>query len=433
MKKHLKRLFGATMATALLGTTLVGCGNETASGSDTTKGNSKGTTITYSIWDKGQEPGMQAIADAFEEKNPGITVNVEVTPWDQYWTKLEAAATGGTLPDVFWMHSSQHIRYANSGMLMDLNEVIENSEVLDMNNFAQGVVDLYNVDGAQIAIPKDVSTIGLWYNKTLFDEAGVEYPNENWTWDDLLSAAHDLTDSEKGVYGLNAPLNTEENLFNYVYQNGGDILINDKTESGYSLPETQEALEWYAKLSLVEKVSPSQTQFAENGNSTLFTSGKVAMGMFGSWMYNEFITNEYTAKNCAVAALPQGKAGNATIYNGLGNSVAANTKNKEAAIKFIEFLGSEEANIIQGEYASAIPAYGAAQQAWVEATTKNNFDTQCLVDMLEYGHIKPYTKNTAKWETVEMEILRKVWAGELSVTDACHQLVTQINAILAAE
>lgn len=81
---------------------------------------------------------------------------------------------------------------------MDLNEVIENSEVLDMNNFAQGVVDLYNVDGAQIAIPKDVSTIGLWYNKTLFDEAGVEYPNENWTWDDLLSAAHDLTDSEKG-------------------------------------------------------------------------------------------------------------------------------------------------------------------------------------------------------------------------------------------
>ena len=316
---------------------------------------------------------------------------------------------------------------------MDLNEVIENSEVLDMNNFAQGVVDLYNVDGAQISIPKDVSTIGLWYNKTLFDEAGVEYPNENWTWDDLLSAAHDLTDSEKGVYGLNAPLNTEENLFNYVYQNGGDILINDKTESGYSLPETQEALEWYANLSLVEKVSPSQTQFAENGNSTLFTSGKVAMGMFGSWMYNEFITNEYTAKNCAVAALPQGKAGNATIYNGLGNSVAANTKNKEAAIKFIEFLGSEEANIIQGEYASAIPAYGAAQQAWVEATTKNNFDTQCLVDMLEYGHIKPYTKNTAKWETVEMEILRKVWAGELSVTDACHQLVTQINAILAAE
>lgn len=430
MKKKIKNLLGATLATTVLGATLVGCGN---SGSENVSSSGKSTTITYSIWDKGQEPGMKAIAEAFEEKNPGIKVKVEVTPWDQYWTKLEAAASGGALPDVFWMHSSQHIRYAENGMLMDLNEVIVNSDVLDMSNFTQGIVDLYNVDGAQIAIPKDVSTIGLWYNKTLFDQAGVEYPNENWTWDDLLNAAHALTDSEKGIYGLNAPLNTEENLFNYIYQNGGDVFTNDKTQSGYALKETQEALEWYANLSLVEKVSPSQTQFAENGNSTLFTSGKVAMGLFGSWMYTEFITNEYTAKNCAVSFLPQGVSGHATIYNGLGNAVAANTKNKEAAIKFIEFLGSEEANIIQGEYASAIPAYTEAQSAWAEATTKNNFETQCLVDMLEDGRIKPYTKSTAKWEKVEMEILRKVWAGELSVSDACDQLVKEINAILAAE
>ena len=157
------------------------------------------------------------------------------------------------------------------------------------------------------------------------------------------------------------------------------------------------------------------------------------MGLFGSWMYTEFIANEYTAENCAVSALPQGASGHATIYNGLGNAVSANTKNKEASVKFIEFLGSEEANIIQGEYASAIPAYTKAQSAWVKATTKNHFETQCLVDMLEYGRIKPYTKSTAKWEKVEMEILRKVWAGELSVSDACNQLVKEINTILAAE
>lgn len=429
MKKNFKKVLGAVGLTSIFVSSLVGCSNNSEEGTPS-GGNS---TITYSIWDKGQEPGMRAIADAFEAKNPDIKVNVEVTPWDQYWTKLEAAATGGSMPDVFWMHSSQHIRYAQSGMLMDLNEVIENSDVLDMSQFTEGIVDLYNVDGQQIAIPKDVSTIGLWYNKTLFDEAGVEYPNENWTWDDLLEAAHALTDEEKGIYGLNAPLNTEENLFNYIYQNGGDILINDKKESGYSLPETQEALQWYANLSLVEKVSPSQTQFAENGNSTLFTSGKVAMGLFGSWMYAEFISNEYTAQNCAVSVLPEGPAGRATIYNGLGNSVAANTKNKEAAIKFIEFLGSEEANKIQGEYKSAIPAYISTQQAWVDATTQNNFETQGLVDMLAYGYIKPYTKNTAKWEKVEMEVLRKVWSGDLSVKDACDQLVKEINAILAEE
>ena len=143
MKKNFKKFFGAVGLTSIFVSTLVGCsicGDEASSSNG-------GSTITYSIWDKGQEPGMRAIADAFEEKNPGIKVNVEVTPWDQYWTKLEAAATGGTMPDVFWMHSSQHIRYAQSGMLMDLNEVIEKSDVLDMDNFYQGVVDLYNVDG----------------------------------------------------------------------------------------------------------------------------------------------------------------------------------------------------------------------------------------------------------------------------------------------
>ncbi len=429
MKKNFKKLLGAVGLTSIFVSTLVGCSN---SGDEASSSNG-GSTITYSIWDKGQEPGMRAIADAFEEKNPGIKVNVEVTPWDQYWTKLEAAATGGTMPDVFWMHSSQHIRYAQSGMLMDLNEVIEKSDVLDMDNFYQGVVDLYNVDGKQIAIPKDVSTIPLWYNKTLFDEAGVEYPNENWTWDDLLEAAHQLTDTEKGIYGLNAPLNTEENFFNYVYQNGGDILINDKKESGYSLEKTKETLEWYLNLSTVEKVSPSQTQFAENGNSTLFTSGKVAMGLFGSWAYNDFTANDYVAENCAVTILPEGPAGRATIYNGLGNAVAANTKNKDAAVKFIEFLGSEEANMIQAEYKSAIPAYLDAQQAWVEATTQGNFETQGLVDMLDYGYIKPYTKSTAKWEKVEMEILRKLWAEELTVDEACDQLVTEINKILAED
>ena len=89
--------------------------------------------------------------------------------------------------------------------------------------------------------------------------------------------------------------------------------------------------------------------------------------------------------------------------------------------------------MIQAEYKSAIPAYLDAQQAWVEATTQGNFETQGLVDMLDYGYIKPYTKSTAKWEKVEMEILRKLWAEELTVDEACDQLVTEINKILAED
>ena len=71
---------------------------------------------------------MRAIADAFTAKNPNIKVKVEVTDWDNYWTKLEAGATGGALPDVFWMHSNNFVKYASSGMLMDITDKIKNSK-----------------------------------------------------------------------------------------------------------------------------------------------------------------------------------------------------------------------------------------------------------------------------------------------------------------
>ncbi|MGL4335955.1 MAG: ABC transporter substrate-binding protein [Turicibacter sp.] len=425
MKKTFKKLLVGMSCTILTTSMLAGCGNS----SNQSNGE---VVITYSIWDKIQEQGMREMADAFEVQNPGIKVNVEVTPWDQYWTKLEAAATGGALPDVFWMHSSQSARYAQSNILMNLTDKVKESNVVDLSKFPQGLVELYTIDGQTYALPKDIDTIGLWFNKTLFDEAGVEYPNETWTWDTLLEAAKTLTDKEKGVYGISAPLNTQEGLFNYVYQNGGDVFTDNKTKSGYSLPETREALQWYVNLSLVEEVSPLQSQFAENSPATFFTSGKTAMAMFGSWMLNEFSSNEYTSANCDVAVLPAGSAGHASIYNGLGNAVAANTKQPEAAWKFVEFMGTYEANEIQAKTGAAIPAYEGTAQIFVEATS-DVFNTQVFTDMIEYSKIKPYTKNTAKWENAEMEILRKVWAGQLSVDEACDQLVTEIEIILAQE
>ncbi|HAX72453.1 MAG TPA: sugar ABC transporter substrate-binding protein, partial [Firmicutes bacterium] len=188
MKKVLVRFL--CIAFLLVG--IAGCSSNSTSGD---------VVITYSIWDKIQEPGMRAIADAFEEANPGIKVNVEVTPWDQYWTKLEAAATGGTLPDVFWMHSSQSARFAEGNMLMDLTEKISNSEQVDLSKFPEELSKLYTFDGNVYAIPKDIDTVGLWYNKTLFDAAGVSYPDETWTWETLLDAAQKLTDKDNGVYG----------------------------------------------------------------------------------------------------------------------------------------------------------------------------------------------------------------------------------------
>ena len=95
---------------------LLSCGGkkDAATGDSGSKGGSK--EISFMIWDKNQLPGMEAIAKAYEAKHPDVKIKVQVTGWDEYWTKLEAAATGGALPDVFWMHSTRFNDYASNGI-----------------------------------------------------------------------------------------------------------------------------------------------------------------------------------------------------------------------------------------------------------------------------------------------------------------------------
>lgn len=407
----------------------------TTSGGNETESTGKDTsadviTLTYSIWDKNQEPGMKAIAEAFEAKNPGIKVNVEVTGWDEYWTKLEAAGTGGVLPDIFWMHINNFQKYAGAGMLAPVDEAVKADENVDFANFPEGLVDLYTLDDATYAIPKDFDTIGLWYNKTMFDEKGIDYPNETWDWNKLVEVAHKLTDEANGIYGFAAPLDAQQGYYNFIYQNGGYVITEDKKSSGFDQKATMDAVQFYTDMIYKEKVSPSFETLVETSNTNLFESGKVAMIMQGSWMVTELKNNEYTHANCDVAVIPHGKE-KASIYNGLGNVVAANSPNKEAAMKFLMFTGTEEGNLLQAQNGSAIPAYKGTQQPWIDYT--KDFSLGVYVDMLDYAVTFPTSKTRAKWDTVENDVMRQILSNEITVENGCKTIGEQMNAILEEE
>ncbi len=115
---------------------------------------------------------MQQLATAFTQENPNITIDVQLTPWETYWTKMKAAATGGAAPDVFWMNGPNYQLYATNGVLAPLDEKIAEDKV-DLSAYPKALVDLYTVDGKHYGLPKDFDTVGLWYNKELFDAAGV--------------------------------------------------------------------------------------------------------------------------------------------------------------------------------------------------------------------------------------------------------------------
>ncbi len=84
--------------------------------------------LNFQIWDNAQRGGMEAVARAYMDKNPEVEIQVQVTSWDEYWTKLDAAAESGQLPDIFWMHTNQILKYADYGKLEDVTDLYDDVE-----------------------------------------------------------------------------------------------------------------------------------------------------------------------------------------------------------------------------------------------------------------------------------------------------------------
>ena len=422
-KKKLEKLLAAGLGIMIGITALAGCGN----GSDSVKsGEEEGgkVTLTFSIWDKLQQEGMQDMVNAFEKQNPDINVKVEYTPWEQYWTKLQASGTSDSLPDIFWMHPEQVYTYVDGEKLLDLTDRIEKSPIADLSKFPQNINDDFNVEGKQYAIPKDYSTFGLWYNKDIFDARGMDYPDDTWDWDKLKEAAGQLTDKEKGIYGLLVQYNTNDAAYHYIWQNEGEIISEDETKSLFDDANTIDAVKYMVDF-IENGYSPTMTDYANTTADQYFESGKAAMHIGGSWMASEYMGIE--GLNCDVAPLTKGKI-RADLCGGMGYSIAANTPHPEEAWKFVEYLSGEEANTIQSKSGAAISAYKGTQTSWVERFPKIN--AQVFVDASEYGFSSQYCATRSEWVNIEEDYMTQIFSGTLPVEEGCKELAEKINEVL---
>lgn len=387
------------------------------------------STIKYAYWDKNQEAMLKTIVEEFNEENPEITVKLELTPYDQYFIKLDAAASGDGLPDVFWMNGPNFVKYASNNMIEEIDERIANDS-LDLAPYPEGLLGLYQYDEKTYALPKDYDTIGLWYNKKLFDEANISYPDESWEWSDLVEAATALTNPDEDIYGIAAYIqDAQATYYNTILANDGYIISEDKKESGFGDPKTIEGLQKYHDLIHKDKVSPTHAQMETTDPTGMFESGKVAMIFEASYMIPQFKENEYTKENADVTVLPKiSKRSN--VIHGLGNVIAENSKNKEAAWQFVKFLSSEKVAEIQAE-SGIIPAFEGTQDAWVEATPE--FNLQAFLDMAEVAEPYPVSKDTSKWATIIQENVAKAWAGQMTIEEASEIIKKNMEEILEKE
>ncbi|WP_052087773.1 ABC transporter substrate-binding protein [Paenibacillus wynnii] len=384
----------------------------------------KDVTLTYSIWDKIQQPAMEAIAKEFTAENSHIKVKVEVIPWGDYWTKMSAAAPAGTLPDVFWMHGGQFVKYATGNFIEPITSKIQAGEI-DLNNYAADLATIYALNGENYGIPKDFDTIGLAYNKELFDQAKIPYPDDTWDYAKLAEVAKQLSQPDKGIYGFGAKMDTQTGYWNDILANGGNILSADMSKSGYDDPASIEALKARYQMT-VDGASPTHQQMTDTEATEMFKSGRLAMIFDGSWRISDIDSSEIIKGKWDWAKLPVGKVKRGNIINGLGNVMSASGKNKEEAWLFLKFLGSQRAAEITAEMGAAIPAFNGTQDAWL--TSRPHLNLKVFTEQVKDAI--PYPSGSLAypvWFAKEPEIMSQAWGGAILVEEAAKKVAEMMN------
>lgn len=405
IKRKLVAGLMATCLTAGLATGLTACGSDSSDGT---------VNLTFQIWDVAQRDGMQAMCDAYTEQHPNVHIQVQVTSWDEYWTKLEAAAISNQMPDIFWMHTNEILKYADYGKLADCSDIVDTEHFSDIS-----LANASGSDGKLYAVPKDKDTVGLVYNKEMFDAAGVAYPDETWTWDDLCEASQKIYDAT-GKYGYMAYGDDQLGYWNFVYQAGGSILTEDKTRANFTDPATKMGMEFYINLQKNDWC-PDQNYFAETAPGTAFFSEKGAMFFEGDWnILSELQNYPEMVGKWDVAVLPKcpnpmSGDGRASISNGLSYATSATNKHLDIVKDVLKFFGSEEGQRIQGESGAAIPAYEGLEETWVGVFDEYPIDVQPFIDMFDYCVQSVNNAARPEWKTPVSDTLLKIYTGELNI------------------
>lgn len=401
-------------------------------------------TINVNIWDSNQQPGLQEIADDWT-KISGIPVKIEVIDWNSYWTLLAAGAQGGEMPDVFWTHSNTVQMYMDNDLLLKLNDYIEKDGV-DMSLYYEDIVNLYTrADGNIYALPKDHDTIALLYNKAIFDKYGVEYPTDDWTWEDMFAAAQKIQEAgaADGVYGM--AMNTSNNQdgwYNLVYDYGAQVITDDHKGTTIGSDAGKAGMEMVRKLLTA---GAPQSVVAETGTDSLFQSDKVGMITQGSWMINSFYKAEHH-DDYAWACLPYADVnGNGqcddgerwSCYNGLGWAAAYNTKHPDECASLIEYFCSVDAQKKQAELGVTMAGIKAISDEFANAFPGMDVSAFTKAESFKL-YFRPYTRNTVAWEDPLQQAggFLDAWqnpADPALMATACENAQRIIEEAIAAE
>jgi len=395
---------------------------------------------------------IQKTIDAFEKDHPGVTVHGErVPPTDEYVQKLLTEQAAGLAPDVVFC-GGNYTQFASRGMLADLKPFLAADSSVKVSDYYPQLISVFSNDGKLYALPRDIAPMGLvYYNKKLFDQAHIPYPDGSWSWDyvphpdrgnkDFLTVAKLLSKPAPAPgqigqfgYAANDPSTTMDN---FVYSSGGQYVddINHPTKMYYLTdPRIEKAAQLVEDMTYDPKLnvspSPADLQSSGVGSHELFAQGKIAMYVTGIWEVPRFRT-EITNFDWDIAAFPAGPTGLHGVKTGWsGYGITTASQHKPEAWELLKYLAGPKGLSRLAESGLAQPAIArlANSSLWIDGKTPMN--RKLTVDEVPYVHMDVISPNWNEVNAIINPKVQLIWAHTLTAHQAFGACIGQAQAKL---
>ena len=377
-------------------------------------------TITYCNFNSsgGNEETLAKMVVAFEAEHPNIKVEVETIGYDDYFTQMQTRVAGGTAPDCYELNIENFAAYANKGQLAEISGV-------DVSGLNDTALNAFNVRGVQYGLPESFSNVVLIYNKDLFDQAGVAYPTDDWTQDDLQAAAEAIRALGDDIYGIWQPITYNE-FFKVVAQYGGALLNEDKTAFTINSPENLKAAQTLVDRVLVSNVQPNAAQQGGMGDWDMFMSGRLGMIPTGIWAFQTF--TDGCDFDWDIVVEP-GSTQKATHF--FSNCVVMNpeTKHPEEVAQWLAWLTASTTSAdIRLEAGWDLPALKdlGALSSYLEITPPDN--REAVFKSLDYLVMPPVIEDYALMSDIITQKLAAAAEGTITAQEALDQAQAECEA-----
>ena len=368
-------------------------------------------------------PFFQGLAEKFNAANPDIEVKVEHLPWPEMQQQLVSDISAGTAPDISHMATRWMAGFAKDGALAPIEGLMSAGFA---DTFVPTYLDLQKQDGHTWGLPIAASARGLFYNKKLFEQAGIA--NAPKTWDETLEAAKKIDALGDDIYGIGIQgkdLDTEGYWFYTLWTHGGSIIGADG-KSGFASPEAVAATKNYLRFIEAKVTQPGVTGASREDLQNLFAAGKLGMVLSGPWL-NAQLAEQGKDVDYGIGQIPIATT-EATYGVTDTISILESSTVKPQAMKFLEFIFNKENRLEFGKLEGFVPVLKA------ESTEPFFTENPKMAVFLEMGPAAKFAPLFTRWEEMADGLkseLSRIYSGEVEPEAGLKAAAEKMNALLA--